>query len=58
MNTKKERNNMDTNREVSIQTKVDENTWHELKEEAKRRGYKFSAYIRRLLISSLEREKE
>lgn len=49
---------MDTNKQVSIQVKVDEQIWLELKQEAKKRGYKFSSYIKKLLINCLQKEKE
>lgn len=53
----KERYNMET-KQVSIQVKVDQQTWIELKQEAKRRGMFFNKYIQKLLVDSLQKNKE
>ena len=54
----KERHNMDTNKQVSIQIKIDQQTWIELKRQAKRKGMFFSKYIQKLLIDSLQKEQK
>ena len=45
-------------KQVSIQVKVDQQTWIELKQEAKRRGMFFNKYIQKLLVDSLQKNKE
>ena len=49
---------METNKEVTIQIRVDKKVSDALKKEAKDRDYRFSAYVRRILINSLDKEKK
>lgn len=49
---------MEASKEVSIQIKVDKKISEALKKAAKEQDYKFSAYVRRILINSLQKEKK
>lgn len=49
---------MDSNKEVTITIKVDKKISDQLKRVAKEKDYRFSAYVKRILINSLEKEKK
>ena len=49
---------METSKQVSIQIKVDKKISDALKKAAKEKDYRFSSYIRRILINSLQKEKK
>lgn len=49
---------MDTNKEVIITTRVDKKIADQLKKVAKQKQIRFSSYVRRVLINSLDEEKK
>ena len=48
---------METNKEVTITIKVDKKVSDQLKKRAKEKEVIFSKYVKRILINSLEKEK-
>lgn len=46
------------NKEVTISTKVDKKIADELKKIARQKQYRFSSYVRRVLLNQIEKQKK
>lgn len=54
----KEIDMQNTNKEVTIAVKVDRKIAEELKRISKQKDYRFSSYVRRVLVNEVEKQKK